>query len=261
MRDILDLDRFALDQPGSDAWFDLVERCRADLQRDGMFNLQGLMRADMAGGVAADLAPRFATDSFCHQRAHNVYFADVPGLAADHPALARFDTSNNTLCADQIAGSPLLRLYEWPELAGFMAATMQLPKLHVMPDPLARVNVISYGEGQALNWHFDRSQFTTTLLLQAPEQGGTFEYRTGLRSDDDPNYDGVAALLQGRDPALRRLTLTPGTLSVFRGRNTAHRVTPVRGGTARMIAVFSYYERPDVMFSETERLGFFGRAS
>lgn len=261
MHDILDLDRFPLDTPGSSAWDALVDRCRDDLARDGMFNLDGLMRTDIAADVATGLKPQFATDSFRHERTHNIYFADIPGLANDHPALAKLSTSNNTLCADQITGSPLLRLYEWPDFATFLAATMQLPELHVMPDPLARVNVMSYRAGQALNWHFDRSEFTTTLLLQAPEQGGEFEYRTGLRSDDDPNYDGVATLLNGHDPELRQLTLTPGTLNVFRGRNTAHRVTPVAGGTARMIAVFSYYEQPGVMFSDTERLGFFGRAS
>ena len=69
-----------------------------------------------------------------------------------------------------------------------------------MPDPLARVNVMSYREGEALNWHFDRSEFTTTLLLQAPKAGGAFEYRSDLRTDTDPNYAGVARLLSGQDP-------------------------------------------------------------
>ena len=261
MRDILDLDRFPLDHPGSASWTALVAQCRADLADNGMFNLQGLMRKEVAQEVVTTLTPKFASDSFRHERTHNIYFSDVPDLAADHPANLRLETSNNTLCADQITGSPLLRLYEWPEFAVFLAATMQLPELHVMPDPLARVNVMSYSDGQALNWHFDRSHFTTTLLLQAPDQGGAFEYRTALRSEHDPNYDGVAALLQGRDPELRQISLSPGTLNVFRGKNTAHRVTPVHGDTARVIAVFSYYQQPGVMFSDSERMGFFGRVS
>jgi len=39
------------------------------------------------------------------------------------------------------------------------------------------------------------------------------------------------------------LNLTAGTLNVFRGKNTAHRVTPVQGVADRMVAVFSYFER------------------
>jgi hypothetical protein len=52
---------------------------------------------------------------------------------------------------------------------------------------LARVNVMAYHDGEALNWHFDRSEFTTTLLLQNPEAGGLFEYRSDLPSDSNPN--------------------------------------------------------------------------
>ena len=45
MRDILDLDRYPLDKPGSAAWLDLVSQCRADLAHDGMFNLDGFVIA------------------------------------------------------------------------------------------------------------------------------------------------------------------------------------------------------------------------
>ena len=142
------------------------------------------------------------------------------------------------------AGTVVLRVYEWPPLAAFLAASMGKSGLHTMADPLARVNVMAYRAGEALNWHFDRSEFTTTLLLQAPEAGGAFEYRTDLRTDADPNYEGVARLIEGRDPDVRIEPITAGTLNVFKGKNTAHRVTTVAGPRERIIAVFSYYERP-----------------
>lgn len=262
MDTILNLKQFPLDQPHTPAWHALVDACKADLARDGMFNLHGLMHPHVAMSEADTLAPKFDTESFRHARAHNIYFKpQIAGLAPDHPALTQFETSNQTLCADQIAGSALLKLYEWPEFALFLAATMDRPRLFTMPDPLARVNVMSYGAGQALNWHFDRSEFTTTLLLQAPQTGGAFEYRTDLRSAEDPNYDGVARMLSGQDPDVKQLTLSPGTLNVFKGLNTAHRVTPVDGPRDRVIAVFSFYDRPDVQFSAEERIGFYGRAS
>lgn len=261
MHDILDLDRFPLDRPDSIDWHALVDQCRSDLAADGMFNLDGLMYPALAAREVAAMMPKFDAESFRHEREHNIYFLkSIDGLPADHPALIRFSTSNQTLCADQISQSALIRLYEWPEFARFLAATTQMPRLYPMADPLARVNVMSYHEGQALNWHFDRSEFTTTLLLQAPESGGAFEYWSDLRSDDDPNYEGVARLLQGADPRIRLLQIEPGTLNVFRGKNTAHRVTPVAGPKDRIIAVFSYYERPGVSFTEDERHGFYGRA-
>ena len=128
-----------------------------------------------------------------------------------------------------------------------------------MDDPLACANVIGYYEGEGLNWHFDRSEFTTTLLLQAPRQGGEFQYRHELRSDDDPNYDGIGRLLRGEDSEVATLRLGAGDLNVFKGKNTAHRVTPPVGELARVITVLSYYEAPGRLFSDEENMGFYGR--
>lgn len=262
MRDILDLDAFPLDRPQDRAYAVLVQRCRADLASDGMFNLRGFLRPGAAARAVGEIAPEMAARSHLHRRRHNIYFRRaIEDLPPDHPALAEFETSNRTVCADRIADSIVLRVYEWAPLRAFLAVAMGKEALHLMEDPLARANVMAYGEGEALNWHFDRSEFTTTLLLQAPDAGGEFEYRTDLRSDDDPNYDGVARLLRGEDREARILRVSPGTLNVFRGKNTAHRVTPTRGPRDRMIAVFSYYERPGVIFSEEERIGFYGRAA
>jgi hypothetical protein len=234
MRHILDLDRYPLDRPGTPEWQNLVDSCRADLARDGMYNLVGLVKREALETALEEIAPVMDTLSFTHKRRHNIYFRkEVPGLAADHPAL--------TLCET--------------------AATMDKPALFPARDALARVNVMAYRDGEALNWHFDRSEFTTTLLLQAPDEGGDFVYRSDLRSDTDPNYDGVAKLLRGEDPEVRTLKLAAGTLNVFRGKNTAHKVSTVKGNRARIIAVFSYFDRPGVVFSREDQVGFYGRTA
>lgn len=260
MHSLIDLDRYPLDRLDAPEGRALLTACRKSLARDGMFSLEGLVRRQALQAAVSILARDMANRGYTHKRRHNIYFdPDLPGLAEGHPALREVETVNHTLCADQLADGLLTRLYEWPPLARFLAAALDKDRLHTMADPLARVNVMAYGEGEALNWHFDRSEFTTTLLLQRPEGGGVFQYRCGLRSDDDPNYDGVADLLNDRDPAIREQDAEPGTLTVFKGRNTAHRVTPVVGAKPRLIAVYSYYDRPDVSFSPAERSGFYGR--
>lgn len=260
--ELVDLDRHPLDRPGSPAHAALVAAARAALAAEGMFDLPGFLRPAAVAAALAEVAPVLANSAHVHARRHNIWFRkDMPDLPPGHPALAEFETVNRTVCAGQIAGGVLDAVYAWPLLAGFLAAVMGKPGLHTMADPLARINVMGYGPGEALSWHFDRSEFTTTLLLQAPEAGGEFEYRRALRSETDPNHDGIARLLAGQAPELRRVRLESGTLNVFRGRNTAHRVTPVAGRRERIIAVFSYFDRPGVRFSAEEQRGFYGRAT
>ena len=262
MHDIFDLDRYPLDRMGSPERAALVADCRAQLDEIGMFNLEGLVTGAGIDRALTELVPLIGRHAFTHKRHHNIYFLpEIAGLEADHPALTTFETINHTVCADQMPGSVVCRVYEWPPLAQFLADVMEKSVLHIMADPLARANVMAYRAGDALNWHFDRSEFTTTLLLQAPEAGGAFQYRRNLRTESDPNYDGVAALVRGQDPDVVTVPLAAGTLNIFRGKNTAHRVTPVEGKRDRVIAVLSYYERPGVVFSEAERVGFYGRAN
>ncbi|MXY38486.1 MAG: 2OG-Fe(II) oxygenase [Rhodospirillaceae bacterium] len=260
MNHLLDLDRFPLDAPDSARGRSLLAGCRQELQGAGMFSLEGLILPEALERCIDELEPLFEAAAFTHSRQHNIYFDDgIRDVPPDHPALRRFDTINHTVCADQIPQSPIAQIYRWQPLIDFLAATLEKTRLYEMADPLARINVMAYGAGEQLNWHFDRAEFTTTCLLQAPLAGGVFQYRNGLRSDTDPNYDGVGRLLAGEDGFVRSLPLAPGTLNVFKGKNTAHRVTPVEGGRARIVAVFSYFEEPDVAFTEEERLGFYGR--
>lgn len=260
MRNIINLDRYPLDKPDSPEWAALVKKCRADLAQNGMFNLEGFLTEKARAQAVEQVADRFDTEAFTHSRRHNIYFKpEVEGLPSDHSALREFDTINHTLCADQLDGSPVIALYEYPEFARFLAATMNRPQLYTMPDPLARVNIMAYGDGEELNWHFDRSEFTTTLLLQAADIGGDLEYRQELRTETDPNYDGVVQLLDGKDPLAKTLKLAAGTLNVFRGVNTPHRVTKVQGDKARIMTVLCFYDNPGVRFTPEEQLGFYGR--
>ena len=261
MDKLIDLQRYPLDRLDSADGEALVTRCIADLEAKGMFTLEGFMRREIIDAILPELLDKIASASFTHAREHNIYFDDnIPDLPADHPALARVETVNHTLCGDQIA-EELRQIYLWSGLADFLARVMDKPALYPMADPLACANVMGYYEGEGLNWHFDRSEFTTTLLLQSPREGGDFQYRQALRSAADPNYDGIARLLRGEDPEVETLKLGAGDLNVFKGIDTAHRVTPPIGEQARVITVFTYYETPGRMFSDEENLGFYGRTN
>ena len=259
---LIDLDKYPLDQPDSIEWNTIVAQCRKDLVDKGMYELPGFLKSDALQAATNKILPRMANDSVEIRREHNIYFLDkVEGLADDHPALKKIMTINHTLCADQLVDTPLTDVYEWPNFRKFIAATMELPILHLMDDELARVNVLSYRPGEALNWHFDRSEFTITMLLQRAAKDGIFQYRRELRTDTNPNYEVVGRMIAGNDPEVISVDVEPGALNVFRGHNTAHRVTTVSGDKERMVAVFSLYEKPGVRFSDSENMGFYRRTS
>ena len=82
-----------------------------------------------------------------------------------------------------------------------------------------------------------------TLAIQNGEGGGDFEYAPMLRSPTDENYEGVARVLAGNSPLVRKLVLQPGDLQIFRGRYSLHRVAPVEGPRKRYVGIFSFVEK------------------
>ena len=259
---LIDFGRYPLtmlESPGGRA---LVAAKKRDLSEFGACSLNGFLHPAAVRTCVAEIEPRMQSCSYHHVQEHNIYFAKSgDGDAATRRLLDKaLTTSNHTLTCDQLDGTTIRQVYEWPALCAFVARILDKPALFPMADPLARLNVMGYGEGDRIDWHFDRAAFTVTLLLQEAESGGVFEYRRNLRGPGDPNRDGVARLLAGEDTEVRRLPLEPGTLNVFIGHRSPHRITPVGGARQRLIAILSFMEKPQVVFSADDRKQFYGRA-
>lgn len=261
--EVVDLDRYPLHEPGGDRYVGLVARLRRELAQHGVCDLDGFVRPEALAAAIEQLRPVIDTAAHLQDRSHTVWFLPpdaLPGVAPDHPSMTEVRTVNRTVCADQIVGTVVHTIYEWPPLRRFIAELVGVADLHLMVDPLARINVMSYRDGEGLGWHFDRAAFGTTLLLQRPVAGGEFRTRRGLRSGDRVDHDAIGRVLAGIDDQIEQRAADAGTLTVFAGRDILHGVLPARGHLDRVIAVYSYVERPGVMFTEDERLGFYGRA-
>ena len=117
----------------------------------------------------------------------------------------------------------------------FVAAILGLDEIYPYADPLGALNLAVMGDGDELQWHFDQTDFVVSLALQDADEGGDFEVAPFIRNADDERYDDVARVLAGDDRDLVTLPMTPGTLLVFAGRNSMHRVTPITGTTPRLV--------------------------
>jgi len=137
--------------------------------------------------------------------------------------------------------------------------------LHRYADPLGAMNLAVMHEGDALGWHFDQTDFVVSLALQPSEGGGEFENVQRLRWVDgggiEERYDTVARVLADQAPELvTTVPMTAGTLMLFEGRWSLHRVTPVVGPTVRHVALFGYDTQPGTMSSDLLKQIRYGRS-
>ncbi len=255
LKDIVDLGRYPLTDQ------DFQAECKATLDRDGVLVLPGFLEKAAVAQVRDEALAHMDQAYFCAQK-HNVYLSPPdPAFAEEHPRNRQVISSKGCITDDIVpAGSPLGCLYDSPDLRGFLCAVLGEAGLHAYADPLSSINVHYAKTGQELGWHFDNSSFATTLMIQEPAAGGTFEYVTDLRDADkgDLNFDGVAEVLDGRRP-VKQLAMGPGALVLFRGRNALHRVAPVEGARTRILVVLAYNTKPGIVLSESARMTFYGR--
>ena len=238
----------------------LVQNCRLRLTAAGAVTLKDFVTAGAAAELAAEAR---GLESAAHEyhAEHTVYFEPCDERQpAWHALRLKVRTAKGNVPYDRIPADARLRhLYEWDGLLHFVAAVLDEPVLYRHPDPMAALNINTHGPGQELGWHFDRTDFAVTLSLQQCEAGGVFEYVPNLRSAQDENFDGVARVLAGCTDGVMRLPAVPGTLTLFRGHHSLHRVTPGCGARKRLMAAFSYARDPTVMFSAYARRLFYGR--
>ncbi len=247
---VIDTARYPLDQADHPATQALIERCRADLAERAVCVVEELLAPAALAAMVAE-AERLAPLAHHRQARRNCYIGveDDPSLPADHPRRRFMATTLGVVADDLIpADSGLRALYTWPAFQGFLAAIMGYSALYPNEDRFQALNVIVYEPGEQSDWHFDPdNEFTVTLLLQEAEAGGAFSLVPDMRSAADENYDGVGRVLDGDSSRVVGVARSPGSLVVFRGHDSLHRVATVRGERRRLVAVMCYEDRPGVV--------------
>ena len=238
-----------------------ARQCAARLASDCILTLPGFLQSGTVDMLVTE-AEAQKHNAYFTASSHNVYLSEPrPDLDASHVFNRQIISSKGCITTDQVPDQSRLKIiYDALEFRKFIATIVGEPALYEYADPLSSINVHYADEGQELGWHFDNSEFAITLLLQAPQSGGQFEYVRDLRDAEagEMNFAGVAAVLDG-EAVIERPTVTQGTLMLFRGRNAMHRVTPTIGRTTRILVVLAYNAEPGIALSEAARMTFFGR--
>jgi hypothetical protein len=237
-----------------------VDRGRAQMRATGACEIPGFIRPDALPAFIAD-ARRLAPLAHRSGGLGTVYlgFPDE-SFPVDHPRQWLGNYGLGAVAYDLFPDdSPIRRLFEWPELRAFVAAILDLETIYPYADPLGALNLAVMGESDELQWHFDQTDFVVSLALQDADEGGDFEVAPFIRTTDDERYDDVARVLAGDRGRLTVLPMTPGTLLVFGGRASMHRVSPIHGRTPRLVGLFGYDAKPGTMSSDLLKEVRYGR--
>src|SRR6202521_2696976 len=259
----IDLDRYPVHDLAGAGAKALIADCRRQLAASGSCVLAGFLTSTAVAAMAAEgraLAP------LAHRtpNGRSTAYLEAPDASypEGHPKRRLQRTAVGAVAYDLFPPDSLIRrLYEWDGLLAFFELALSKPRLWRYADPLGGLNLAVMEDGDELLWHFDQTDFVVSLLLQPSARGGIFEYVPNIRSASEPDFASVHRLLDCRRGGVIELELAPGTLALFEGRTSIHRVSPIEGDQPRLIALFGYDTKPGTMSSEGLKQRRYGRVA
>lgn len=240
----IDLARYPLLGLAADRARRVLAEAARDLARSGMAVLPGFLKGGVLPALAAECDALTPLGHF--SEVHGTPYIDLPDLTQPegHPRRTLGRSALSAVAYDRFPASSRLRaLYEWDPLMEFVRVLLGRERLYRYADPLGALNLAVMREGDELAWHFDQTDFVVSLAIQSSEAGGEFECVPGIRSARDERYDVVRRVLSGEEKPIR-VPMTPGTLMLFEGRRSIHRVSKVQGPRPRYVALLAYDTKP-----------------
>jgi hypothetical protein len=258
---IVNLESYPIHELSGDAGRRLATECKQQYLDNGLCILPDFIRPEALLRLAGEAESVKQNAYFCNST-HNAYLNDANADDSNKGSASQQQETTyvGSVAYDYLAGETELdQLYSWDALKDFIGYVIGKKTLYRLADPFGACSINVFVDGGEHGWHFDESEFTVTLMLQKPAHGGAFEYVPRIRGL--PNEESiVSSVLSGDRSRVAELPFTAGTLLIFGGHQTLHRVTRVSGETARLVPVLCYSESPNVVNSEAVRKLFWGRS-
>ena len=258
---LIDRVRYPVDDPSSEVLAAVIAHGRAQLAEWGYAELPAFVTAEGLAQLVADADAHAA-------RAHRstgpgtdyLELPDEEAFGEDHPRRRWMPYDVGAVAYDLLAlDSPLRAVYESDAVLRLIEAILDRGELFRYADPFGALNLAVMGAGDQLQWHFDQTDFVVSLAVQSAEVGGAFEVLPKVREETDEHYDRVDAVLEGDRSGIVTVAMVPGTLLVFEGRRSLHRVSPIDGETLRHVGLLGYDTAPGTQSSELLRAIRYGR--
>ncbi len=258
--DFIDLKKYPVDDLNNPLRAKLVGEFKSSLERMGVAEIEGFLTKTGIERIVRE-SSAIEAKAFHNALVGNAYLEDPdPALPADHARKMTEKTALGAIAYDQIPSDHLIRqIYEWDPLMKFIGDIVGLEKIYRYGDPMGALNIAVMKDGDYLRWHFDQTDFVTSLSIRNADKGGYFEYAPMIRTPNMENYGAVKSVIQGNRDMVQLVENKPGTLVLFKGRYSLHRVTPIEGKTSRLMGLFGYDAKPGTQSSNYLRRIRYGR--
>jgi len=245
----IDLDKYPIHEPASQAAIDVVKRGHDMMRTDTLCLFEDFLRPKAVTSLCSEIT---ALETDAHQLDYpcTVYgWMDNSGFAPDHPRSQLLQRRCGVITTDQLDDrGTCLELYRFDELTEFVRRLLQFDTLYRSECKTLSIQINIMRADESFEWHYDTNDGVVSFTIQNPDKGGGFEYVPLIRDEDNENYDAVARILDGRDKP-RQPVATPGSLSLFLGRRSIHRVAPVgKTNNSRQSLLLSYHSKPGHVF-------------
>ena len=252
---------YPIDEPQNPKRASVIAATRAALAADGCAVIHRFFSHSGLLALHSEAHARKAGAYYSENKACNVYLGDGnPDRPDDHPQNIFLERTNGFISADLYSEDTVShRFYYWPPMKKFLADCLDKEELFIYEDPISNMIVNVGRPGQQFNWHFDTNEFTITMLLQAAESGGYFEYVPNLRNPNDECCEQVKQVLDGDRRRVTRLELNAGDLQIFLGRFSLHRVTKNTGRWDRLLLIMSFAEEAGMIGNSTRVKDLYGK--
>lgn len=260
MQNIIDLKRYPILDQNSPAYLELIKVSRAALRETGLCVLEGFVTPQALSTMCQQAMAKEPQAYYSTVRG-NAYLKDNdPNLPSDHAYNLQEETTLGVIAYDQIGKTDVIRqIYESKDVFQFIEKAVGRGPMHYYECPLGKINYSTMRAGDYLRWHFDQSDFVASIPVQDCVGGGKYEYVHNIRNQKNENYDEVKKVLKGDRSRVKILNTPPGSLVLFEGRYTIHRVTPIEGPRIRVMALLGFADRAGVTSTEYLRKIRYGR--
>eukprot|EP00091_Calanus_sinicus_P005012 TRINITY_DN15374_c0_g1_i1.p1 TRINITY_DN15374_c0_g1~~TRINITY_DN15374_c0_g1_i1.p1 ORF type:complete len:244 (+),score=54.94 TRINITY_DN15374_c0_g1_i1:93-824(+) len=210
LEQVINLSAYPIHQPESQIYKDLVSFHQDQLRRNGVTTLPELITKEAITEAVKEVEEK-ADMSYTMQTDHNIYLRKTDETKPiTHVSNQRLDTKVAALACDELAEEgPLKVVFKSNSFLSFVQQILNRPFFHRNVDPVGAVFVNIYNDGYSHNWHFDESQWSTTILLQEAEVGGDFQYTKPFRNEEDESqtYEIATKVIAGDGEYVKTLRI------------------------------------------------------